>query len=273
MIDKFGENFNEDVLQWKENKEYGCKLDLHISSIKEEIVAMKREQEETIIIAGSLDVDIFLPDIECSSIPQTRNEEDTLSTDINKTELKKRVNAKLGGKFEENMFDETLPAIHYAHVDVPGYQIIGDNVDFLVKAKHMSSTKQNDSVHWFNLNGILDRVSGHEYLNDKPIKSIREVENIHFLHQRITKISCTISFHLCLGLLSQEFQHFNMCSKRQLYGTFHIAIHQLWEQNQIRYKTKSSIIYMYQYSYFGFYLVYIAITRSQGLRGEEHIQE
>ena len=181
MIDKFGENFNEDVLQWKENKEYGCKLDLHISSIKEEIVAMKREQEETIIIAGSLDVDIFLPDIECSSIPQTRNEEDTLSTDINKTELKKRVNVKLGGKFEENMFDETLPAIHYAHVDVPGYQIIGDNVDFLVKAKHMSSTKQNDSVHWFNLNGILDRVSGHEYLNDKPIKSICEVENIDFL--------------------------------------------------------------------------------------------
>ena len=64
---------------------------------------------------------------------------------------------------------------------LPGYQIIGDNVDFLVKAKHMSSTKQNESVHWFNLNGILDRVTGQEYSNEKLIKSISKVENIDFL--------------------------------------------------------------------------------------------
>ena len=64
---------------------------------------------------------------------------------------------------------------------LPGYQIIGDNVDFLVKAKHMSSTKENESVHWFNLNGILDRVTGQEDSNEKPMKSISKVENIDFL--------------------------------------------------------------------------------------------
>lgn len=55
------------------------------------------------------------------------------------------------------------------------YQIIGDNIDLEIRAKHMSSIRQNQSIHWFNMYAVKDAVSGREYatteatnLNDIP---------------------------------------------------------------------------------------------------------
>ena len=66
----------------------------------------------------------------------------------------------------------------------PTYQIIGDNLDMYVKVKHMSSDRQNKSIHWFAMNAIQDRVSP-EFNNcpndDETIKPILEVENSEFL--------------------------------------------------------------------------------------------
>ena len=36
------------------------------------------------------------------------------------------------------------------------YQIIGDNVDMLIKVKHQSSSNPNKSIHWFNMNAVKD---------------------------------------------------------------------------------------------------------------------
>ncbi len=66
----------------------------------------------------------------------------------------------------------------------PTYQIIGDNLDMYVKVKHMSSDRQNKSIHWFAMNAIQDRVSPecHNWSNtDEKMKPILEVENSEFL--------------------------------------------------------------------------------------------
>ena len=104
------------------------------------------------------------------------------------------------------VFEESLLLLNdTAHAYVlPGYQIIEDNVDFLVKAKHMSSTKQNDSVHWFNLNAIPDRVTGQEYSNEKPIQSISirhsnlpsAKENQDLLHDLIPLVSRVVVYRI-----------------------------------------------------------------------------
>ena len=181
MVEKVGENFNEDIMAWKRNKEYSCKFELHVSSMQGEIASMKQQQETNIaavVTEDSSQCDIGLS-LTCATSPDSQRP----SEEINIGDLKKRVICKLRRKFDEKVFEESLPLLNdTAHAYVlPGYQIIGDNVDFLVKAKHMSFTKQNDSVHWFNLNAILDGVTGQEYSSEKPIKSISNVENIDFL--------------------------------------------------------------------------------------------
>lgn len=62
----------------------------------------------------------------------------------------------------------------------PSYQIIGDNLDMLIKVKHMSSTNQNNNIHWFNLNAVKNRVHGNHLPNDQPIKSVLDIENVDF---------------------------------------------------------------------------------------------
>lgn len=59
-------------------------------------------------------------------------------------------------------------------------QIIRYNVDMYVKTKHMSSDKQNKSIHWFAMNAIQDRVSL-KGTNTNQIKSILDFEKIEFL--------------------------------------------------------------------------------------------
>lgn len=63
----------------------------------------------------------------------------------------------------------------------PGYQLTGDNVDLYVKAKHMSSTNQNSSIHWFSINAVLNRVNNNQLNNNKPIMFVLEMENSQFL--------------------------------------------------------------------------------------------
>ena len=64
----------------------------------------------------------------------------------------------------------------------PLYQIIGDNnIDLYVKTKHISSEKQNKSIHWFAMNAVQDRVTGNALDNLRPIKSIMKMENKEFL--------------------------------------------------------------------------------------------
>ena len=62
-----------------------------------------------------------------------------------------------------------------------GFQITGDDVDLAIKARHMAMYNQNQSIHWFNLNAIKNRVNGNHLSDKMETKSILELENISFL--------------------------------------------------------------------------------------------
>ena len=119
---------------------------------------------------------------------------------VNDPQLKAAVLERVGTSFEEAVFEETLNLIvDYGCEDLQnvellktltkqlelckaaGYQITGDNLDMLVKVKHMSSTNQNKSIHWFNLNAVMHRVIGNDLRSDGPIRPVLEMENIEFL--------------------------------------------------------------------------------------------
>ena len=50
-----------------------------------------------------------------------------------------------------------------------------------MKEEHMGSTNQNNSIHWFHLNAVQNRVLGNHLDNTKPIKPVLEMENLDFL--------------------------------------------------------------------------------------------
>lgn len=64
------------------------------------------------------------------------------------------------------------------------YQIIGDNLDFYIHVKHMTSQNQNRSIHWFNMLGIESRIAGlHEHY-DHDKKKVAELESADFIPSR-----------------------------------------------------------------------------------------
>lgn len=61
------------------------------------------------------------------------------------------------------------------------YQVIGDNLDFFVKVKHMSNENQNRSIHWFNLMGVPLRITGSDLDNTKSLKPVSQLRNTDFI--------------------------------------------------------------------------------------------
>ena len=113
-------------------------------------------------------------------------------------EVKERVRLKMGNNFDEHGFDSLVGGIVKTKMALcfkslkeleekvllqhpPTFQITGDNLDLMVKVKHMSASNQNNSIHWFNLNAVKNRVLANHLSNDNLVKSVLEVENAEFL--------------------------------------------------------------------------------------------
>ena len=118
--------------------------------------------------------------------------------------MKEQIKLRMGEKFDEQGFNfitdeilklntgtfncKTLKEIQqqlqisiHPPPPPPPTQITGDNLDLMAKVKHMGSTNQNNSIHWFNLNAVQNRVLGKHLDNSKPIKPVLEMENVDFL--------------------------------------------------------------------------------------------
>ena len=63
----------------------------------------------------------------------------------------------------------------------PGFQIIGDNVDVYVKARHERMNSKAKSMHWFQIYAIKNRISGSHFPNDLPLNDILTVLNSIFI--------------------------------------------------------------------------------------------
>ena len=210
-IDEFGENFDELVKEWRANIEHNCKKQSVLSTIMEVV----EEAEMEIVPDGMETVNIADIGLSFTASPhlagciedlhQDRSNpvdqwitQDT-DTSLSNLEIKERVKLRMGSKFSQQAFDFVIGEIRQTNNGILNsktlrdfdktlkmahpapYQITGDNLDLMIKVKHMSSTNQNNSIHWFNLNAVKNRVLANHLPNDQPIKSVLDIENVDFL--------------------------------------------------------------------------------------------
>lgn len=187
-VDELGLNFDEKIKTWKNILEHSNTLELTVNTImsikKDEYFAQAEEPES---IDGCLQLHPVVPNSTVSNCY------------INQTILKEKVKDMIKGNFNDTIVNEVIKMMNMSCSYVsceddlkniqkqielshaPAYQVIGDNVDMFIKVKHMSSTNQNSSIHWFNMNAVLNRVNDNNLKNNEPIMSILDVENYQFL--------------------------------------------------------------------------------------------
>lgn len=207
-IDEFGKDFDKLATEWKSNLEHSCKKKSVLSTITEVV-----EEAEVEVIPGGLDtinvagLGLSFPDATSDFVDDVQQDTNTaagqcfgqeIDTSLSVFEIRERVKLKMGSRFDKQAFDFLVGEIVNTNISIntrelqalekrlqmvhpPTYQITGDNLDLMVKVKHMSSTNQNNSIHWFNLNAVQNRVLANHLPNDQPIKPVMELENVEFL--------------------------------------------------------------------------------------------
>ena len=108
----------------------------------------------------------------------SNSQQHELTTDISDKVSEMEVNNASGGKEVDslgNILDSSLVIEDISDQKKQLYQIVFDSLDFFVFAKHMTSQSQNKSIDWVNLLALLDRVTGDEKDNTKPLKSVYDL--------------------------------------------------------------------------------------------------
>ena len=112
--------------------------------------------------------------------------------------VKEKVQLKMGNNFDKHVFDFLVGEIVKTKMPLcfkslkeleekvllqhpPTFQIMGDNLDPMVKVQHTSASNRNNSIHWFNLNAVRNRAFANHLSNDNLVKSVFELENVEFL--------------------------------------------------------------------------------------------
>ena len=169
-VDEFGLNFDKKIKTWKNYLEHSNNLELTVSAIiavdkddffgpvPDEGLCMRPEAIDDQLQLHLIPATTDLSQVKCC---------------INQSVLKEKANL-VKGNFNEAIVDEVIgklnkscsyisceedlknvqKQIELSHA--PGYQVIRDNVDMFVKIKHMSSTNQDSSIHWFNMNAVFN---------------------------------------------------------------------------------------------------------------------
>ncbi|XP_072027736.1 LOW QUALITY PROTEIN: uncharacterized protein [Amphiura filiformis] len=55
----------------------------------------------------------------------------------------------------------------------PGYQLVGDNIDFTLNPRHQTTEHGKKNIHYFNFLAVKNKVSGNEYPDDKPAGDVK----------------------------------------------------------------------------------------------------
>lgn len=186
-IDEIGKDFNATVLNWKGKLEHHAKFRSNLEMIQECTVVPENE---------TADVTPY----DCQVHP---TENAAPGTAIDLDQLKAMVKQKMGDRFDECLYQQVTSFVKafatgssisqtnaalmngviekWKFSSPAKYQIIGDNVDMLIKIKHQSSSKPNKSIHWFHMNAVKDRIAAADLSDDKPIGCVKQLRPEEFL--------------------------------------------------------------------------------------------
>ena len=190
MVDEFGTDFDKDVLEWKSELEKNCLVANMVNEVEKVVEAAENEVVpyglDTVNVEG-LDLTFYTQKID--DLTCTKGD-----FGIDVSSIKERTQIAMKERFNESVFVSVIGLNEHVNLDAvrilkteiqlmhpASFQITGDNLDLTVKVKHMTSTNQNQSIHWFNLNAVQNRVHGNHLSNDRPIKSVLDIENVEFL--------------------------------------------------------------------------------------------
>lgn len=70
---------------------------------------------------------------------------------------------------------------HNAHRQHKGYQLVMDNVDLFVQARHPTRSNYGKDLHMVQMMAVEHRVHGHHLPNDQPISTRESIDTIDFL--------------------------------------------------------------------------------------------
>ncbi len=219
-LDDMSKGFNSKVMDWKKAIECDAKREETLECIKKAVPPITEQSahmsdtemdtsEESVVRPDeeSMIIDDNIQDLQSGKTVQEFTEQSnnsaTLIAQNKMTELhvniKSYVQNSMGIHFDEQLFTQLMDILmnkeeiciipdyislvlaKLRQQRAPGFQIIGDNIDLHVKPKHMTSTNQNKDIHWFNLNAILNRVTGNDLSDSKSIKSMADMASIDFL--------------------------------------------------------------------------------------------
>lgn len=62
-----------------------------------------------------------------------------------------------------------------------GFKVPFDNFDIYQRVRDMTEDHQNKDIHWVNHNVVFNRLSGNHLPDDKPISSIKDLDNARLL--------------------------------------------------------------------------------------------
>ena len=171
-IEQMGKRFNEKILNWKVQQEYHKRFTATLATIKECV----EEAVPTVEPTNDRNLKKAVED----KLGQQKHYifDENIYSEV-ETLIKKTTQTELGS----NTSMETLSMLMQQFVSERplGYQIIGDNVDLMIKVRHQASDKPNKSIHWFHLNAVKNRVSGAGLSEKGPIKLVDQVENWEIL--------------------------------------------------------------------------------------------
>lgn len=57
----------------------------------------------------------------------------------------------------------------------PGYKLVGDNVDILIKPRHSTISDGNKDLHYYNCMAVKNRVSGNHPEAEQPMGTVDSV--------------------------------------------------------------------------------------------------
>ena len=157
MIEKLGQDFDNDVLQWKSDVEKTCKKVIIAEAMKDVEIQESMTKHVSPSIEEKFGDGIFDQEILSAVLD-----------DVSKRNGNEETNEEIYATLLEM----------YRLQRASGFQITDDNVDLAIKARHMSTYKQNQSIHWFNLNAVKNRVHGNHLPEKMETKSITDIENI-----------------------------------------------------------------------------------------------
>lgn len=171
-IEQMGKRFDEKVLNWKVQQEYHKRFTATLATIKECV----EEAVPTVEPTNDRNLKKAVED-------KLRQQKHFIFDENIYSEVETLIKKTTQTELVSNTSMETLSMLmQQSDSERPlGYQIIGDNVDLMIKVRHQASDKPNKSIHWFHLNAVKDRVSGAGLSEKGSIKLVDQVENWEIL--------------------------------------------------------------------------------------------